>query len=103
MEAALGLRPSAELDHIAQERTRLAADWRTDPEQLYQEGSVMAFAGKKEAAVHLIRVAMELNFCAYSALENDPLLDRLRATPEFVELLKSARYCQEPVLTQVRR
>jgi len=102
MEAALGLRPSAELDHMAQERTRLAADWRTDPEQLYQEGSVMAFAGKKEAAVHLIRVAMELNFCAYSALENDPLLDRLRATPEFVELLKSARYCQEPVLTQAR-
>jgi len=39
---------------------------------------------------------------AYSALENDPLLDRLRATPDFVELLKSARYCQEPVLTRAR-
>jgi hypothetical protein len=62
----------------------------------------MAFAGKNEAAVHLIRVAIEQNFCAYSALENDPLLDKLRATPNFAELLMSARRCQEPVLAQVR-
>jgi len=34
---------------------RLAADLRSDPENLYQEGTVMAFAGKSEAAIHLIR------------------------------------------------
>jgi TolB-like protein/tetratricopeptide (TPR) repeat protein len=102
MEAALGLRPPAELNRMAQESMRLAADWRSDPENLYQEGAVMAFAGKNEAAIHLIRVAIEQNFCAYAWLENDPLLDRLRPIPDFVELLKSARYCQEPLLTQVR-
>jgi serine/threonine protein kinase/Tfp pilus assembly protein PilF len=102
MEAALGLRPPSELDSMARKSIAALADWRTDPENLYQEGTVMAFAGKNEAAVRLIRVAIQQNFCSYSALENDPLLDRLRTTPGFPELLKAARQCQEPVLTQVR-
>jgi hypothetical protein len=103
MEAALGLRPPSELDRMAQRSMGAVPDWRTDPENLYQEGTVMAFAGKTDAAVHLIRVAIAQNFCSYSALENDPRLDNLRTRPEFVELLKSARYCQEPVVTQLRR
>jgi len=102
MEAGLGLRPASELDRMAQESTRLRPIWGTDPENLYQSGAVMAFAGKNEAAVHLIRVAQEQNFCAYAALEKDPLLDKLRGTPDFVELFTAARMCQEPVLTQVR-
>jgi hypothetical protein len=50
--------------------------------------------------VHLIRMAIEQNYCAYSNLENDPLLDTLRSAPEFADLLKAARYCQEPLLAQ---
>ncbi|HEX4593027.1 MAG TPA: protein kinase, partial [Bryobacteraceae bacterium] len=101
MEAALGLRPASELDRIAQEdTTSLAAG--EDPEASYQQGAVLAYAGKKDAAVHMIRMAIEQNYCAYSALENDPLLDKLRATPEFAELLKAARFCQEPLLAQGR-
>ena len=60
----------------------------------------MAIAGKKDAALHLLRMAIEQNYCAYSNLENDPLLDTLRAMPEFADLLKAARYCQEPLLAQ---
>jgi serine/threonine protein kinase/tetratricopeptide (TPR) repeat protein len=101
MEAALGLRPASELDRIAQEdATSLAAG--DDPEPSYQQGAVLAYAGKKDAAVHMIRMAIEQNYCAYSALENDPLLDKVRATPEFAELLKAARFCQEPLLAQGR-
>jgi len=54
--------------------------------------------GKTDAAVHMIRMAIEQNYCAYSALENDPLLAKLRATSEFAELLRSARFCQQPLL-----
>jgi TolB-like protein len=99
LEAALGLRPASELDRMAQEDARsLAAG--DDPEAAYEQGSVLALAGQKDAALHMIRMAIEQNYCAYSALENDPLLDRLRATPEFADLLKAARFCQEPVLAQ---
>ena len=55
-------------------------------------------AGKKDAALHMIRMAIEQNYCAYSALENDPLLEKLRSTPEFADLLKAALFCQEPIL-----
>jgi serine/threonine protein kinase/tetratricopeptide (TPR) repeat protein len=101
LEAALGLRPASELDRMAQEDTTLLAAG-DDPEPAYYQGSVLAFAGKKDAALHMIGMAIEQNYCAYSALENDPLLDKLRATPEFANLLKAARFCQEPLLAQSR-
>ena len=61
---------------------------------------MLAFVGKKDAAVHMIRMAIEQNYCAYSNLENDPLLDTLRSAPEFADLLKAARYCEEPLVAQ---
>ena len=100
MEAAMGLRPPAELDRIAQENATALAAGDDDPEPLYRHGAVLAFVGKKEAAVHMIRMAIEQNYCAYSDLENDPLLEKLRATPEFADLLKAARFCQEPLLAE---
>src|SRR5215472_5625041 len=100
MEAAVGLRPASELDRIAQQdaTSAVAGD---DPEFSYIQGTILAYAGKKDAATHLIRMAIEQNYCAYSALENDPLLDKLRSTPEFADLLKAARFCQEPLLAPV--
>jgi hypothetical protein len=99
LEAALGLRPATELDRIAQEDTR-SLPTSEDPESLYEEGAVLASAGKKAAALHMIRTAIYQNYCAYSALENDPLLGGLRAAPEFADLLKAARFCQEPLLAE---
>jgi tetratricopeptide (TPR) repeat protein len=100
VEAALGLRPASELDRMAQEATKLTAEATEDPERFYEQGAVLAFAGKKEAALHLIRVAIQQNYCALSALEHDPLLSKLRQTREFADLLKVARSCQQPVLAQ---
>ena len=100
-EAVLGVRPQPELDRIAQEDTTSLAVG-DDPEKSYYQGSLLAYAGKKDAAAHMLRLAIEQNYCSYSALENDPLLDKLRATPEFAELLKAARFCQEPLLAEGR-
>jgi len=69
-----------------------------DPERFYAQGAALAFAGKKDAALRMLRLAIEHNYCAYADLENDPLLNKLRATTEFAELLKAARYCQKPLL-----
>jgi hypothetical protein len=67
------------------------------PDSLHR-GRILAFAGKNDAALHMIRMAIEHNYCAYSALENDPLLDKVRSMPEFRDLLMAARFCQEPLL-----
>jgi len=100
-EAVLGVRSASDLDRLAQEdTTSLAAG--DDPETSYQRGAELAYAGKKEAAVHMLRMAIEQNYCAYSALENDPLLERLRSAPEFADLLHAARFCQEPLLAQAK-
>ena len=97
MEAALGLRPASELDRLA--KAALETSGRgDDPEPLYAQGAVLEFAGKREAALHSIRTAIENNYCSLSALEHDPLLDKLRTTPQLAELLKAARACQKPVL-----
>jgi TolB-like protein len=99
LEAVVGIRPSSELDRMARESTTLVAAGE-DSETSYQQGSELAIAGKKDAALHLLRMAIEQNYCSYSALENDPALDKVRASPEFAELLKAARFCQEPLLAQ---
>jgi hypothetical protein len=98
MEAVLGLRPASELDQLAEKATARTPEG--DPETEYIDASLFAFAGKKDAARHMIRIAIGQNFCALPALESDPLLSKLRPTPEFGSLLKAARSCQQPLLAQ---
>ena len=43
----------------------------------------MAACGKPDIAVRLIKSAIEGRYCAYTALQTDPLLVTLRSTPEF--------------------
>jgi len=96
LEACLGLRPAAELDRMAHEaETTLPAG--TDAEPWYYQGSIFAFCGKKEAALHLLKTAVEQNYCAYSALLSDPLLAKLRSSKEFDQVLTAAHECQESV------
>jgi len=64
---------------------------------LYHQGAVMAFCGKKDAAVHLLKEAVDHNYCAYSQLLSDPLLAKLRLTPEFNQLLTAAHAYQEAI------
>ena len=68
-----------------------------DPELIYYVGAILAFCGKKDAAVHLLKTAIESNYCSYSQLQLDPLIAKLRPTPEFNQLLTAAHACQEAV------
>ena len=69
-----------------------------DPENSYYEGTLFAYAGKKEAAFHLLKAAIEQNYCAYSQLIADPLLRALHTDKRFDDLLTAAHSCQEAVL-----
>jgi hypothetical protein len=88
--------PPSELDGIANKALTMPTN-EADPELLYYQGTILAFCGKKEAAVHLLKTAIESNYCAYSQLRSDPLLAKLRPTPEFDQLLTAAAECRKVV------
>jgi TolB-like protein/predicted Ser/Thr protein kinase len=90
---------SAQCEKAAQtiEATALAG---TDIEPLYSVGALLSYCGQKDAALRLLKKAIAQNYCAYTALQTDPLLVKLRGTPEFSELLSSAKQCQNRFLAE---
>src|SRR5450755_4394834 len=96
LEACVGLRPASELDRMAHDaETSQPSD--PDPELSYYQGAIYAYCNKKEAAFHMIKTAIESNYCAYSNLLNDPLLRGLHSDRRFDELLTAAHECQQAV------
>ncbi len=90
------LGPASELDRIAHEdETGEPTD--PDPEMSYYQGAILAYCGKKEAALHMLQNAVEANYCAYSNLLSDPLLVKLRGSAEFDQVLTAAHECQQSV------
>ena len=71
-----------------------------DPEPRYVIAGNVLFCGQKDLAVQLIKSAIAGHYCAYAGLQNDSIWAKLRGTPEFAELLSSAKRCQEDFLTQ---
>jgi TolB-like protein len=65
-----------------------------DAEAWYRIGSLMAYCGQKESALRLLKAAVQQNYCAYSALLDDPLLKDLRKETAFSEVLTAASACQ---------
>ncbi|HXY07467.1 MAG TPA: protein kinase [Terriglobales bacterium] len=96
LETCLGMRPASSLDQIAQ-AAEAAVLAEPDPEPWYYTGTIMAFCGKKEAALRMINAAVEQNYCAYSALLADPLLKALHSSAEFDKVLTAANQCQQAV------
>jgi serine/threonine protein kinase/tetratricopeptide (TPR) repeat protein len=96
LEACLGLRPPSELDRITAfvEASVLS---EPDPERWYYEGTIMAFCGKPAISLHMIKAAVDQNYCSYSALLADPLLAKMRSSKEFDAVLTAAHQCQESV------
>jgi hypothetical protein len=72
-----------------------------DPEMSYYQGAIFAFFGKKEAALHMLKTAVEQNYCAHSNLLSDPLLAKLRSDPKFDAVLTASSQCQVAVRAPV--
>jgi len=96
LESCLQLRPAADLDRIAHDaETSLPTE--PDPETWYYQGTLFAYCGKKQAALHLLQSAVEQNYCAHENLLYDPLLAKLRTDTAFDKVLTAAGACQEAV------
>jgi eukaryotic-like serine/threonine-protein kinase len=84
----------ADMDRIVRE-AESSVMTEPDPAQWYQMGALMAYCGQKDAALRLLKAAVQQNYCAYSALLEDPLLKDLRKDTAFNEVLTAGSTCQE--------
>jgi TolB-like protein len=65
-----------------------------DAEAWYHVGALMAYCGQNEPALRLLKAAVQQNYCAYTALLDDPLLKDLRKQTAFDVVLTAASNCQ---------
>jgi serine/threonine protein kinase len=71
-----------------------------DAENRFTAAAPFAFCGQNDLALRLLKSGVEGNYCAYTALQTDPLLAKLRGTPEFNGILSAAKKCQSDFLAQ---
>jgi tetratricopeptide (TPR) repeat protein len=83
-----------DLDRIVRE-TEASAMTEPDPESWYHVGALMAYCGQKDAALRMLKAAVQQNYCAYSALLEDPLLKDLRKETAFNQVLTAGSECQQ--------
>lgn len=69
-----------------------------DPELKYYQGAILAYCGQPQIALNLLNAAVAQKYCAYEALDEDPLLAKIRGTPEFERLRSEAHSCQKDFL-----
>jgi eukaryotic-like serine/threonine-protein kinase len=99
LQSCLDPKEKSQLDTTAQKVEADALAW-ADAEPRYTFGVLLSYCGQKDAALRLLRSAIEHNYCAYTGLQTDPLLAKFRRTPEFGELLSAAKECQNRILAQ---
>jgi TolB-like protein len=84
----------ADMDRVVRE-AESAAMIEPDPAAWYHTGALMAYCGQTDAALRLLKAAVQQNYCAYSALLEDPLLKDLRKDTAFNQVLTAGSACQD--------
>jgi TolB-like protein len=74
--------------------TESSVTMEPDPELWYHQAALLAACGQSEPALRLLKLAVQQNYCAYSALLEDPLLKDLRKETAFNEVLTASGNCQ---------
>ena len=92
---------TSDLNRIANDLESRASA-AVDPEPVYREAAVFSFCDKKDAALSLLRTAIAHDYCALDSLQSDPLLSKLRETPEFGQLLSAAKQCQSKYMMEAK-
>src|SRR5712671_687761 len=94
MAACVAQQRPANMDQIVRD-TESSVMTEPDPEAWYHVGALMAYCGQNEPALRLFKAAVQQNYCAYTALLDDPLLKNLRKETAFNEVLTASSSCQQ--------
>ena len=74
-----------------------------DPEVNYFSAAHLAYSGQAEAALAMLKQAIEGGYCSYPAIDRDPMLQSLRAAPGFGEIRSAAIACQRDFVVERRQ
>jgi TolB-like protein len=96
-QAFLERRPPSTLDDLARKVERGTEDSR-DSEPRYWTAVYFSLAGRVSPALRLLRQAVERNYCAVPAMDNEPLFADLRKSAEFPAIRTAAVACQQRFL-----
>jgi serine/threonine protein kinase/TolB-like protein len=101
MEACTAAQRPADLAKIVRD-AESSVMMEPDAEAWYHVGALMAACGQNEPALRLLKAAVQQNYCAHTALLDDPLLKDLRKETAFNEVLTASSNC-EAVLKEGRQ
>ncbi len=96
VEACLRARPEPEIEALSKQAASFAV---SDPEVRYSTADYESFCGRHEAALALLRQAVQGRFCPYTAMDSDALFEPLRHTAEFQQIRSAAVDCQNKFLS----
>ncbi|MBI3644554.1 MAG: hypothetical protein HY233_01095 [Acidobacteriales bacterium] len=99
LEACVQRRPQPEISVLADtvSRERMGSH---DPERKYTGAGYLAFCEQRESALRLLRASVEGNYCAYPAMDTDPLFAHLREDSEFGKIRSAAIECRNRFLAR---
>lgn len=86
-------RPAAEIAALAR---RIEPD--DDPESNYFAASHLAYCGQTAAALQMLRRTAQANYCAYPAMDTDPMFASIRSLPEYAGIRSIGISCQNTFL-----
>jgi tetratricopeptide (TPR) repeat protein len=69
-----------------------------DSEPKWFAATEFAHLGFPDVALRILKRAVEQNYCAYPSMDRDPLFASIRGTPEFAEIRKIGKECQQRFL-----
>ncbi len=78
------------------------ASAQPDPEIKYHGAGIFAFCGQRDAALRLLRQAVERNYCSFPNVDRDRQWDALREDPGFLEVRDQAIACRDRFREHVR-
>jgi hypothetical protein len=97
LAACMTGRPAAEVESLARQEAAGVMTTR-DSEPKYNIASSLALCGQTDLALGLLKTAVEQNYCAWPAMDNDTALASVRARPEFAAIREAGIACQKRFL-----
>lgn len=100
--ACLEGRSGPEYDRLSQELEN-SLTGVPDPEPRFFRGLTAIYCRQPERGWQMIEAALQKNYCAYEALQNDPLLAKSRETPEYRKVLAEAKACEDRFIESTKK
>ena len=103
LEPCLQHRPRTKAEAVAVQQLHSGVMAVDDPLPKYSLAGWDSLCDQPDLAFRELRRAIEQNYCAYPQMETDPLLEKLRALPQFAEIRSSGIACQQHFLEHKNR